>query len=85
LNLLQLTNMKQIPTPKNDGRACEVTRAHVMAIRTRRGAWTRKQLEALGVAWPPVKGWLKRFNKPQLVSVSDWEIAAEDAGKMVKY
>jgi hypothetical protein len=57
----------------------------VMAIRTRRGAWTRKQLEALGVAWPPVKGWLKRFNKPQLVSVSDWEIAAEDAGKMVKY
>ena len=29
--------------------------------RTQRGSWTRKQLELLGVAWPPREGWKFRI------------------------
>ena len=28
--------------------------------RTTNGAWTRFQLEAIGVTWPPERGWFKR-------------------------
>lgn len=31
--------------------------AEVEAAKTKRGAWTRKQLAAWGVPWPPPKGW----------------------------
>lgn len=29
--------------------------------RSPRGGWNRKQLELLGVAWPPVKGWKRKL------------------------
>ena len=29
-----------------------------MAHRTARGAWTRAQLQALGLQWPPLQGWI---------------------------
>lgn len=37
-----------------------VTNALIESVKTQRGAWTRRQLELLGVAWPPKKGWRHR-------------------------
>ena len=36
----------------------KITRDWIMQHRTARGAWTRKQLEAIGVRWPPQRGWV---------------------------
>ena len=35
-----------------------VTRGWILANRTTKGAWTRPQIESLGVKWPPTKGWM---------------------------
>ncbi len=56
-----------------------------MSIRTARGAWTKRQLENLGVAWPPRKGWVKAFDSGVTLPVSAWEVAASEAGLVVKY
>ena len=37
--------------------------AEVEAGRTLKGGFTRAQLAAWGVAWPPVKGWLSQLTK----------------------
>ena len=38
-----------------------MTREEIMAARTPNGGWTRKQLAAWGVEWPPQKGWIDRI------------------------
>lgn len=38
----------------------QVTREFIMAHRTVRGAWTKVQIEALGLRWPPLQGWIDR-------------------------
>jgi len=35
-----------------------LTRENIHAGKSERGGWTRAQLALLGVAWPPMKGWL---------------------------
>ncbi len=35
-----------------------ITRDWVMKHRTANGGWTRVQLGAIGVAWPPRRGWV---------------------------
>ena len=30
--------------------------------KSREGAWSKAQLEALGISWPPLKGWKLRLN-----------------------
>jgi len=37
-----------------------VSEAWIHRFKTLRGGWTQKQLAALGVSWPPVKGWIRR-------------------------
>jgi 5-methylcytosine-specific restriction endonuclease McrA len=37
-----------------------ITKEWVEKFRTGSGGWTRIQLHAIGVAWPPVKGWKDR-------------------------
>ena len=37
-----------------------VTREWIFEHRTRKGAWTRAQLAAIGVSWPPISGWVSR-------------------------
>jgi hypothetical protein len=37
-----------------------VTLTYIDQHKTENGAWTRKQIEALGLTWPPKKGWKKR-------------------------
>jgi hypothetical protein len=39
----------------------KVTLEEIMAARTPRGSWTKAQLQAWGVPWPPQKGWAKRL------------------------
>ena len=36
----------------------QLTREYIMKHRTARGAWTRAQIEALGLEWPPLQGWI---------------------------
>lgn len=36
-----------------------VTREFILKHQTANGAWTRAQLNALGVSWPPINGWLR--------------------------
>lgn len=43
------------------GRDHRVTREEVEAARTPAGGWTRAQLEAWGVPWPPPSGWKRRL------------------------
>ena len=38
-----------------------VTREEIEAARTPKGGWTRAQLEAWGVPWPPTKDWRDRI------------------------
>ena len=40
--------------------AMKVTRQFIMDNRTARGSWTRPQIEALGIEWPPTQGWVDR-------------------------
>mgnify|MGYP003645210350 FL=1 len=37
-----------------------VKKAWIMKHRTASGSWTKPQVEALGVTWPPSKGWMAR-------------------------
>ena len=36
-----------------------ITRQWIMDNRTKAGAWTKVQLNALGVSWPASKGWMQ--------------------------
>jgi hypothetical protein len=37
------------------------TEDEIMAARTPKGAWTKKQLAEWGVPWPPPRGWKRRL------------------------
>ena len=39
----------------------KLTANYINSHRTAKGAFTRKQIEALGLDWPPVKGWIQRL------------------------
>ena len=38
-----------------------VTLEEVLAARTPRGGWTKKELAEWGIDWPPATGWIKRL------------------------
>ena len=38
-----------------------VTKEFIESIKTANGGYIRKQLDALGVGWPPPKGWKKEI------------------------
>lgn len=46
-----------------------VTLEEVLAARTPRGGWTKKQLAEWGVDWPPTTGWIKRLTGDTSASV----------------
>ena len=35
-----------------------ITREYINSNKTARGAWTKVQIEALGLEWPPTNGWI---------------------------
>jgi hypothetical protein len=48
-----------------------ITKDWINEHKTKNGAWTKKQIESLGLVWPPSKGWPK--------SLVGTEITAEAA------
>ena len=38
-----------------------ITREYIFKHITKRGAWTKVQLSAIGIEWPPQKGWIDRI------------------------
>ena len=36
----------------------EVCRDYIMKHRTKKGSWTKSQIQALGIEWPPRQGWI---------------------------
>ena len=37
-----------------------ITRLWITDNKTKKGAWTKLQLRAIGIPWPPVSGWIQR-------------------------
>jgi len=44
------------------------TPEEIEAAKTERGGWTRKQLAAWGVPWPPPKGWRRKLEEESEIS-----------------
>lgn len=51
----------------------KITDEWVRANATRNGGYTRKQLELIGVDWPPIAGWKKEISGREI----DEAVAAE--------
>lgn len=61
-----------------------ITDEFIEAIKSAKGGYTRKQLDALGVPWPPAKGWKASvIGKPIPKETAAWLFnrAAYRAGK----
>lgn len=57
-----------------------ITREWIMANRTDRGAWTRAQIEALGIQYPPSSGWIARLTG---TAISDEKSQAFVEGRLI--
>jgi hypothetical protein len=56
------------------------TLEEIEALKTKKGGYTRKSLESLGVPWPPKKGWKKR-----LLADKGGSIYSTKTWKMLRY
>lgn len=68
--------------PKTDGKFALVTDDLIHKIRSRAGGWNRIQLDALGVEWPPKKGWRKPFKSGVQIPLEKWEIAVANCNRL---
>ena len=57
----------------------KVTEDLIKAGETAGGGWNRHQLELIGVAWPPVKGWKWRA-QGRMISILDAELFIDMKG-----
>ena len=55
----------------------KVTEEFIKKGKTLKGGYTKKQLEILGISWPPQKGWVKK--------VLNKEISVEEAEEFIRY
>ena len=46
--------------PEGTCREMVITKEFIFSHTTPKGAWTRTQLAAIGVKWPPPRGWIDR-------------------------
>ena len=63
-----------------------IIKEFIESNKTARGGWNRKQIEAIGLTWPPTKGW-KRSVIGNCISIVNAQIFAsftEKANKPVK-
>ena len=58
------------PAPTPQAGCVRLTRELIEQHKTARGGWTRAQLQAIGVGWPPPRGWVQ--------AAIDREISPED-------
>ena len=63
-----------------------VTRDYILQHRTRKGAWTKAQMIALGVGWPQPRGWIdKTVGKEISAGAAElFESGKEKFGKKAK-
>ena len=59
----------------------KVTRDWIFDNRTRRGAWTRHQIQALGLTWPATSGWIEKLDGELITALQAREF---EAGKGIK-
>ena len=61
------------------------TRGYIFKHRTPNGAWTKSQIEALGLDWPPITGWIDLVSGTELSAEQQKEFeAARLVGRNVK-
>jgi len=58
-----------------------VTKEWIMKNRTKGGSWTKPQIEALGVTWPPRKKWIKQLEGS---NISDEKAAVFEKKETIK-
>lgn len=46
-----------------------ITKEFIMDNRTKRGAWTSAQIKALGLSYPPRKGWINKLTGREISEV----------------
>ncbi len=68
--------------PKTDGKLALITADLIFAIRSKAGAWNQYQIEALGVEWPPKRGWLAKFKTGIQLPLEKWEIAVANSNRI---
>lgn len=56
-----------------------VTKEFLLTYRTKNGAWTKKQLSALGIAWPPRRGWINRI-VGKIITIKEAQTFMDDSG-----
>ena len=66
-------------TADRKGQGVTINRELITLAATARGGYTQTQLEALGVAWPPPKGW-KRAVVGRRISRTSFDVLMSDAG-----
>ncbi|MEO9871177.1 hypothetical protein [Ekhidna sp.] len=60
-----------------------VTKKFIEEGRSKNGGWSKKQLELLGISWPPEKGWQDRLNGKE-ISDENAEQFIKEASKHLK-
>ncbi|WP_157914211.1 DNA cytosine methyltransferase [Methylorubrum populi] len=73
---------RSVPTPgglAEGGAVLKVSAEQVLAARTPQGGWTKAQLAAWGVPWPPPKGWRERLTADEPRTLSPVNPPAKEA------
>ncbi len=61
-----------------------IDRKYIMDNRTSKGAWTKSQINALGIDWPPSLGWIKRLEGTQISEEMKLQFEAKKPAKEKK-
>lgn len=61
-----------------------ITREWLFSHQTEAGSWTRDQLEAVGVNWPPMTGWIDRIVGCQINEITQLRFESKLTRKQVK-
>ncbi len=62
----------------------KLTRQFIMDNRTPKGSWTRSQIEALGLKWPPLHGWIDTVIGKELTDEQVRVFSAKTPAKAAK-
>lgn len=56
-----------------------ITKEWIHANKTINGSWSRKQVVALGVDWPPTKGWQRRLVGTEITEAQQYSFEHKGA------
>ncbi len=58
-----------------------ITKDYIMNNRTKKGSWTRKQIQALGIEWPPRAGWINDVTGSYITQEKARQFEAKESAK----